>query len=61
MSTENTSKRRSKIGRWIAFILVVLLLAGYGLYTIRVNVSSDKLREVNSYQAWEQEVVDGCP
>ena len=59
MSTENTSKRRSKIGRWVAFVLVVLLLASYGLYTIRVNVSSDELLEVNTYQEWEQEVVDG--
>ena len=58
MSTENNSKRRSKIGRWIAFILVVLLLGGYGLYTLRINVSSEKPRVIEGYELWQQEVVD---
>ena len=58
MSKENSSKRRSKIGRWIAFILVVLLLGGYGLYTLRINVSSEKPRVIEGYELWQEEVVD---
>jgi hypothetical protein len=58
MSKENNSKRRSKIGRWIAFILVVLLLGGYGLYTLRINVSSEKPRVIEGYELWQDDVVD---
>lgn len=58
MSSENDTKRRSKVGRWIAFILVVLLLGSYGLYTLRLNTTSDKPRVVDDYEAWDKEVVD---
>ena len=58
MNNLNDRKRRSKVGRWIAFILVVLLLGSYGLYTLRLNTTSDKPRAVDSYQAWEKEVID---
>lgn len=58
MSEENISKQRAKKGRWIAFILVILFLGSYGLYTIRVNVSSDQPVDVDAYQVWQGEVVD---
>ena len=58
MSKEISSKRRSKIGRWIAFILVVLLMGGYGLYTLRLNVSSEKPRAIEGYQTWDADIVD---
>ncbi|MGB2559599.1 MAG: cytochrome c biogenesis protein [Akkermansiaceae bacterium] len=58
MSEENISKQRSKRGRWIAFILVVLFLGSYGLYTIRVNVSSDQPVHIDSYKVWQDEVVE---
>ena len=60
MSEKNISKQRSKKGRWIAFILVVLFLGSYGLYTIRVNVSSDQPVHVDAYQVWQDEVVDAA-
>lgn len=58
MSEKNISKQRAKKGRWTAFILVVLFLGSYGLYTIRVNVSSDQPVHVDTYEVWQDEVVD---
>ncbi len=60
MSKEITSKRRSKIGRWAAFILVMLLLGGYGLYTLRLNVSSEKPRAIEGYEIWDSAIVDSA-
>ncbi|BDS06329.1 hypothetical protein NT6N_13690 [Oceaniferula spumae] len=54
----NHRKRRSKIGRWIAFILVLLFLGGYGLYTMRKNVVSAKSAEIEGYQVWKDKVID---
>ena len=58
MSTENTSKRRSKVGRWIAFILVVLLLGSYGLYTLRLKRPLTSRGRWIATKLWEKEVVD---
>jgi len=60
MSKEVSSNKRSKIGRWAAFILVVLLLGGYGLYTLRLNVSSEKPRAIDGYEIWDADIVESA-
>ncbi|MGJ8676796.1 MAG: cytochrome c biogenesis protein [Akkermansiaceae bacterium] len=57
MSESINLKKRSKLGRWIAFLLVLTMLGLYGLMTIRKNVNSDKPREISDYVAWEEQVV----
>lgn len=54
----HSRKRRSKIGRWAAFILVLLFLGGYGLYTMRKNVVSAKPAEIEDYQIWKDKAID---
>ncbi|MBK1830108.1 cytochrome c biogenesis protein CcsA [Verrucomicrobiaceae bacterium R5-34] len=51
-------KQRSKMGRWAAFILVLLFLGGYGLYTMRKNVVSAKPAEIEGYQVWKDKALD---
>ena len=58
MSNSNIVKTRSKIGRWIAFLIVLGLVGSYGLMTLRKNVVSDKPREISDYVAWDQKVLD---
>ncbi len=60
MSKDTTSKKRSKLGRWTAFILVMLLLGGYGLYTLRMNVSSEKPRAIEGYEIWDADIVESA-
>lgn len=58
MSEEIYRKKQSKAGRWIAFVLVLLLMASYGLYTLRKNVTSKAPREVENYEVWTEEAVN---
>lgn len=57
MSELTNLKRRSKIGRWVAFMIVLTLLGSYGMMTLRKNVSSDELRKVEGYTEWSDDVV----
>ncbi|MGB0993315.1 MAG: hypothetical protein ACPG32_12725, partial [Akkermansiaceae bacterium] len=50
-------KKRATIGRWIAFFLALITVAGYGLWVMRVNVTPQKPREINDYKVWEQDVI----
>ena len=58
MSQEETKKVRSKIGRWIAFVLMLIAIGSYGLYTMRVNVTQKESYTVDDYEPWEQKAVD---
>ena len=58
MSNSNIVKTRSKIGRWLAFLIVLGLVGAYGLMTLRKNVGSDKPKEIADYVAWDQKVLD---
>lgn len=52
-----SKEKRSKVGRWIAFVVMLLAIGGYGLYTLRLNVSSKESRVMNNYEPWEENVV----
>lgn len=46
------------IGRWAAFLLVLVFLGGYGLFTMRKNVASAKPAEIADYQVWKGKAID---
>ncbi|MFK7909670.1 MAG: cytochrome c biogenesis protein [Akkermansiaceae bacterium] len=58
MSQEVKKGKGSKLGRWIAFVLMLVSIGGYGLYTMRINVSQKESHTVDSYESWEEAVVD---
>lgn len=58
MSEITNLKKRSRLGRWVAFVIVLSLLGSYGLMTLRKNVVSDKPRDIPHYQSWDESVVD---
>lgn len=51
-------RKLSAIGRWVAFSLVLLFLGGYGLYTMRKNVTSAKPAEISDYKEWKGKAID---
>lgn len=58
MSQEMTIGKGSKAGRWAAFVMMLLAIGGYGLYTLRLNVVQKQSRVVDGYVPWEEKVVD---
>ena len=58
MSQEETKKVKAKIGRWVAFVLMLVAIGSYGLYTLRLNVTQKESYTVDDYEPWEQKVVD---
>ena len=61
-SGKQDRRRVSKIGRWIAFFLVLSVLGGIGMLTLRKNsknaFSSEVPREMESYEVWQDEVIE---
>ena len=51
-------KALSIIGRWAAFFLVLISVGGFGLVTLRKNVTSDKPAEISKYKVWKEEAID---
>ena len=54
---KDSRKLRSKIGRWAAFVLMLLAIGSYGLYTMRLNVTQKESMEVSGYESWEEKVI----
>jgi len=49
--------KRFSIGRWIAFSVCICLLAGYGLYTMKVNMGSAEIQEVSGYKPVDKDLL----